>query len=224
MNILHTDVFTVILLALAPGLFWSWIFWMQVRGKGLSIKIHVYLFFAGMTVLPLAAVVEYALPFNRSVTMTIVAPLVEETCKLVVMYALGSRMLKQPSPVKGTGYAVATALGFATAENIYLVLSAYIVPQVMLGQSDPVFAFGLVWKVYVLRALFTVPSHALWSSFWGYALGRELTFNRVVFMAWFASVALHGLFNLMILNFPPGAIVMLLVFMVLWIIFYVLVQ
>jgi len=224
MQSLNVDIFTVIVLALAPGLFWAWIFWMQIRGKGLSVKIHVYLFFAGMAILPLAAALEYVLPFSRQFTMTIMAPLIEESCKLLVMYILANRMLKQPSAVKGVGYAVATALGFATAENIYLVLSAYLVPQIMLGQSDPVFAFGFVWKLYILRSIFTVPSHALWASFWGYALGRELVFNRVVFAAWLMSVTVHGLFNLMVLSFPPGAIVMLLVFMVLWIIFYVLVQ
>lgn len=224
MQLINVNIFTVIVLGLAPGLFWSWIFWMQVRGKDISVKIHIYLFFAGIAILPLAAAVEFVLPFSRLVDMTIMAPLIEESCKLFVMYILAGRMLKYPSPVKGVGYAVATALGFASAENVYMVLSAYLVPQIMLGQSDPEFAFGLVWEVYILRALFTVPSHALWASFWGYALGRELVINRVVFGAWLMAVVVHGLFNLMVFNFPPGAIIMLLVFMVLWIIFYVLVQ
>ena len=140
------------------------------------------------------------------------------------MYMVAGRFLKKASAVRGTGYAVATSLGFATAENVYLVLSAYLVPQVALGQNDPVFAFGLVWKLYLLRAVFTVPSHALWSSFWGYALGAEGAVNRRVFLAIAVSICLHGLFNLMVLNFPPGAIIMILVFMVLWIIFYMLVQ
>ncbi len=219
-----TSIITVSLLALAPGIFWGWVFWRQVRGKDISLKIPVLLFFTGILMLPIAAGIEYLFQCNRVVSLGIVVPLVEETCKFAAMYMVAGRFLKKASAVRGTGYAVATSLGFATAENVYLVLSAYLVPQVALGQNDPVFAFGLVWKLYLLRAVFTVPSHALWSSFWGYALGAEGAVNRRVFLAIAVSICLHGLFNLMVLNFPPGAIIMILVFMVLWIIFYMLVQ
>ena len=124
-------------------------------------------------------------------------------------------------PMDGIICAATAALGFASAENIFTILASYLAPQLALGLSDPVWALGMIWRLYLVRALLTVPGHALWSAIWGYAMGAvgEGPGGKGryrVFRAWALAVVLHGLFNMMLINFPPGALGMLVLAPVTW--------
>lgn len=84
----------------------------------------------------------------------IVAALVEELCKYWVVRASVYKNPEFDEPYDGIVYCVAASLGFAIVENILYVFSG---------------GFG----VGIIRALLSVPAHALFGVFMGYYIGRS---------------------------------------------------
>lgn len=82
----------------------------------------------------------------------VVAALVEELCKYLVVRKTVYDDPEFDEPYDGIVYCVAASLGFAIAENILYVLSGGI-------------------GVAIVRALLAVPAHALFGVFLGYFLG-----------------------------------------------------
>jgi RsiW-degrading membrane proteinase PrsW (M82 family) len=78
---------------------------------------------------------------------------VEEGAKWLLFYAFIYRWDEFDEPLDGVVYGVALALGFATVENVLMVLRAGV-------------GIGL------LRALFAVPAHALFGALMGFYFGR----------------------------------------------------
>jgi RsiW-degrading membrane proteinase PrsW (M82 family) len=83
-------------------------------------------------------------------------------------------------------YASAAALGFASAENIGFLYAA--------AKLDA------LTQTFALRALLSVPAHALFAAMWGYALG--IAKCRAVRLRWLVvingvvtAIVLHGAFN-----------------------------
>lgn len=208
-------------MALAPGLFWLWYFIRKGRtGRGARLPL-VRLFFAGALVMPAAILLEKPAGGSMLILLVAAAPVIEESMKLAAVKTALLRRDAHPGPMDGIVCAVTAALGFASAENIYTMVASYLAPQLALGLSDPMWALGMIWRLYLVRALLTVPGHALWSAMWGYALGAAEKspggrgrYN--VIRAWTLAVVLHGLFNLMLINFPPGALGMLVLVPVTW--------
>lgn len=167
-------------LAVAPGAFLLWYFWhrdrLEPEPRGLVMRV----FFLGMASgLPLALIEA---PVPKPWDMILAAPLVEELGKFLVVYLFVYRLREFDEPMDGIVYGVAAALGFATLENILYVMDAGV-------------GTGL------LRAVLSVPGHALWGSLWGYALGRaKFTTGpdgtRWVVGALLLAMLSHGLFNL----------------------------
>jgi len=83
----------------------------------------------------------------------VLAGIIEETSKAVVLFAAIYHWDEFDEPLDGVVYGVAVALGFATLENFLFVLR--------LG-------LGVAWQ----RALFAVPAHALCGATMGYYAGR----------------------------------------------------
>ncbi len=141
----------LLVLAIAPGIFVLWYFYHRDRYEPEPLTYVVKVFLYGALATVPAVLLE--LPFPEGFLSTVVAaPVVEESMKFLVVYLTVFRDREFDEPVDGIVYAVAAALGFATVENIFYV---------MVGG----FETGL------LRAFLSVPGHALFAVFWGYALG-----------------------------------------------------
>lgn len=215
------DIVALTALALAPGLLWLWYFIRKGRaGRGARLPL-VGLFFAGMLVMPAAVLLEKPAGGRMFLLLVIAAPVIEESLKFAAVRLVLYRAGGPAGLMDGIVCAATAALGFASAENVYTILAAYLAPQIALGFSDPVWALGMIWQLYLVRALLTVPGHALWSAMWGYAMGAagkgpggRGRYNIV--RAWTLAVVLHGLFNMMLINFPPGALGMLVLAPVTW--------
>jgi RsiW-degrading membrane proteinase PrsW (M82 family) len=220
---LHLDVLAVVSLSLAPGMLWLWYFYRKdVMGRE-GAKRAVRLFLLGMVSLGFAAVLERPFGGMPIVQVVIVAPVAEEMLKYLVVRLTVYRTGALGRPVDGIIFSVATALGFASAENVLYIVITYLAPQIALGMKDPMFGLGMVWKLYLLRALLTVPGHALWSSMWGYSLGWiKCSGKGSGFPAGGLALAamLHMMFNYFIMTHPVGAAGMLVLIPVTWRMFY----
>jgi RsiW-degrading membrane proteinase PrsW (M82 family) len=94
-------------------------------------------------------------------------------------------------PYDGVIYSAASALGFAAAENAF-VLHAH--PN------------GAIW---IARALLSLPAHVFFACLWGYALGRaKHTKDRVPLfpIAFLGAIAAHGLYAHFVYGRGPGAL------------------
>ncbi len=220
---MSADVLAVAALSFAPGVFWLWFFYRRDKLEPEPRSLVIRMFLIGMAVMLPAILIERPFADSKIVMLVFAAPLIEESLKFLAFLFFIYRNPEFDEPMDGIIYAIAISLGFAAAENAYFIVTSYLAPQIALGMSDPVWAFGMVWKLYLFRAFLTVPGHALWSAVWGYAAGlykfrmrkggRWLLVNGLLF-----SWLLHGLFNMMLLNFPPGALGMLILVPSMWII------
>lgn len=141
----------LLVLAIAPGIFVLWYFYHRDRYEPEPLTWVVKVFIYGALATVPAVLLE--LPFPEGFLSTVVAaPVIEESMKFLVVYLTVFRDREFDEPVDGIVYAVAAALGFATVENIFYVM-------------------GGGFETGVLRAFLSVPGHALFAVFWGYALG-----------------------------------------------------
>jgi len=119
----------------------------------------------------------------------LVAATVEELCKYLVVRKTIYDDPEFNEPYDGIVYCVAASLGFAIAENILYVLSGGI-------------------GVAILRALLSVPAHALFGVFLGYFMGlskfaepsRRLRFHMVGLVI---AIATHGLYDFVLFTGIP---------------------
>jgi RsiW-degrading membrane proteinase PrsW (M82 family) len=115
----------------------------------------------------------------------IIAPLAEESAKLLGVYFLRSNLGQ-----RGDGFVVGASvgLGFAATENALYGLAAYLTG-----------GFGALIVVAVLRALTSALLHgsATAISGHGYALHHLHGQSRWLVLNYFVAVVLHGFFNLM---------------------------
>lgn len=166
-------------LAIAPGAFLLWYFWHRDRLEREPREVVMRVFFLGMaSCLPLALLEA---PVPKPWDMIVAAPILEELGKFLVVFLFVYRLREFDEPMDGIVYGVAAALGFATLENILYVL------QHGVGTG-------------ILRAVLSVPGHALWGCLWGYALGRAKFTKgpdgtRWVVVALLLAMLSHALFN-----------------------------
>jgi protease PrsW len=197
-------------LAVAPSIFLLWFFYNSDRYKHESKKLLIVTFVLGAFMILPAILIELFLKlvFPEGDTLLGVfayflleVALVEEGMKFfaVRIYAYNSRMFNEP--MDGLILGVAAALGFATVENIFVVLSSGILT-------------GFV------RAITSVPSHALYGAIIGFYLG-EAKFRRKPTLALkglAAAVFLHGVFDTVASTVPSiiGVITLVAFVMVLY--------
>ena len=144
----------ILALAVGPCLFWLWFFIRRDRLEPEPRALVARLFFLGcLSVFP-AALLE--MPVPSPLDGIVAAPVIEELIKLLVVYLFIFRHVEFDEPMDGITYGVSCALGFATVENLFYVFGAHEK------------AMGLA----AIRALLSVPGHALWAVLWGYGLGR----------------------------------------------------
>jgi RsiW-degrading membrane proteinase PrsW (M82 family) len=116
-------------------------------------------------------------------TAFVIAAAVEEAAKLLCVRWFIWRAPEFDERMDGIVYATRAALGFALIENILYLEQA---------QSTG----GLI-GMYVARALFAVPGHAIWTGFMGYYAARR-RFDRVgpgSLGGYLIAVLLHGTYD-----------------------------
>ncbi len=170
----------LLVLALAPAMFILLYIYRKDRYEPEPLHLVLWVFFLGaLSVIP-AALVE--LPFPEGViSSAVVAPVIEETVKFLVVFLAVYRHPEFDEPVDGIVYAAAAGLGFASIENILYVMEGGV-------------------AVGIIRAVASVPGHVVFSCIWGYALGRA-KFRPgseragIILSGLFFAMLLHGIFN-----------------------------
>jgi len=140
----------------------------------------------------------------------VLAPMIEEYSKFTVVRRTVYNDPEFDESMDGLVYAAAAALGFASLENIFYVVSAY----TKAGSSAAVSTF---W----FRALLSVPAHALFSAQWGAALGKakfeppELRAG-IIRRGLLTAMIGHGLWNAICMIHGASGPVLAVLTLVLW--------
>ncbi len=201
----------LLLLAIAPAAFWLWYFYRKDRyePEPLSWVLLIYILGTAVTI-PVAlieGVMGAVLP--EFLIVVLVAPVVEELGKYLVVRKTVYESTEFDEPVDGIVYASAAGLGFATLENVVYVFSALETSMVLALET------GLV------RAVLSVPGHVLFSAMWGYSLGKARFIPKekrpvVIAAGLILAMASHALFNLLLFDAIGFAVLVLVVVPVLW--------
>ncbi|KLK87562.1 peptidase [Methanoculleus sediminis] len=186
----------ILALALAPGVFWAWYFYRRDKFEPEPAALIVKIFLLGVLVTFPVAFVEgfFGLFIVSPLIMgAVIAPIVEEYGKFAVVRRFAYRNTEFDEPMDGIVYAAAAALGLATLENILYVFTAYL--------TSPALALSTI----AVRAIFSVPGHALFAGVWGYALGRaKFTAAErrpaIILQGLLLGMVLHGIFNFLLFS------------------------
>jgi RsiW-degrading membrane proteinase PrsW (M82 family) len=205
------DLWLILTVGLAPGLFWLWYFYSQDKYEPEPLSLIAKMFFLGMV----AAVIAFFLEnlFISFITgilfIVLVVPVVEELLKFSMVALFVYRDKEFDEPMDGIVYATATALGFATLENLVYVFDLQTISSLFITGS--------------MRAILSVPGHALFAVFWGYGLGIAKFMpagkrrSSVIIGGLLLAIGVHGLFNYMLeLSYTGLAILLLLAFPCVW--------
>ncbi|BBL67921.1 PrsW family intramembrane metalloprotease [Methanoculleus chikugoensis] len=186
----------ILALALAPGVFWAWYFYHRDKFEPEPAALIVKIFLLGVLVtFPVAFVEGFFGLFIASplIMGAVVAPIVEEYGKFAVVRRFAYHNPEFDEPMDGIVYAAVAALGLASLENVLYVFTAYL--------TSPALALGTI----AIRAIFSVPGHALFASVWGYALGRaKFTAAErrpaIILQGLILGMVLHGIFNFLLFS------------------------
>ncbi len=204
----------------APSLVFLGFYALKERDQPEPLRLLIGVFAAGILAAPIAIVgfeLLAVLDFYGMLEMAHEAPEstifaysvfaigpLEELLKFVAVWATVYRFRAISAPIDGIVYSSAAAVGFAAYENW--------------------FAMNLMGEVIWSRALTLPFIHALFSSFWGYAVGIERFGPRgvsagrtLVIVGLVLGMVYHGFYNYILLS-PrvPELLVVPLVF-VLWV-------
>jgi RsiW-degrading membrane proteinase PrsW (M82 family) len=196
----------LLLLAIAPAAFWLWYFYRKDRyePEPLSWVLLVYILGAAVTI-PVALVEGVMGAFlPEFLIVVLVAPVVEELGKYLVVRTTVYESAEFDEPVDGIVYAAAAGLGFATLENVIYVFAAL--------ETSLFLAVG----TGLVRAVLSVPGHVLFSAMWGYSLGKARFIPKekrpgVIAAGLMLAIASHALFNLLLFDAIGFAVLVLVV-------------
>ena len=202
-----------------PGLAWLWAFYRTDKYQPEPPRLVALTFvFGALSTLPAVgaemlaakaypflAHIEHAMLGGRALPQlapiafgcfVVIGP-IEELAKFAVVRLWIYRRPEFDEPIDGIVYASAAALGFASLENALYVLDFH--------------KHDVRWALLASRAFLAVPGHVLFSSMWGYALGRA-KFKRypVAAMVLLAAV-LHASYDFLALLPPTRPLVLVLV-------------
>lgn len=182
-------------MAIAPVVFLGWFVYVRDRYEPEPRKLILETFLLGALLIVPVVLIELLLsevilesladPFALFLYVLIGIALVEESSKFATIRLLPYRSPHLNELMDGIVYGAVAGLGFATPENIMYVLSS-----------------GLL--VAILRALLSVPGHALWGATIGYYLAAVKFGGRrwLIVKGWGISILLHAVFDFAILY--PG--------------------
>jgi RsiW-degrading membrane proteinase PrsW (M82 family) len=168
-------------------LYWLWYFYKRDKLEPEPRKLVIAAYFLGILATFIVIAFHMLIKFDQLISTIIVAPIIEELCKFLMVWLYFYRNKNFNEPMDGIVYAAAVALGFASLENGMYLVRAYAQTPFLLSDT------------LLIRAFLSVPAHALFSSFWGYALARyKLDKNKkitVVFLGLLLAMIMHSLFN-----------------------------
>ena len=207
-------------LSFAPGLLWLWFFYRKDRIEPEPVRLIVRTFLLGVALGVPAALLE--LFFVESLLVTVViAPVIEEALKFVGVRFTVYRRAEFDEPLDGIVYTAAVALGFASIENALYLFASYLTAVETAESLRALSPLGVVTSVFVVRALLSVPAHVLYSSLWGYALGKAkfagpLLRRKLIARGLGLAVLCHALFNLFASHLPQAALGELILVVLMW--------
>jgi len=198
-------------LAIAPGIFWMYYFYQKDRCEPEPLSLIVELFVLGILVTVPVAFTEnlFGLFLPEILLVILIAPVVEEFGKYFVVRRGVYHNREFNQPIDGIIYATAAALGFATLENVLYVFNSYTM------------SLPLAIGTSVIRAMLSVPGHALFSIMWGAALGiakfsPPARREQIILSGLFLAILFHGIFNFLVMNSIGFAILVLVVVPLMW--------
>jgi len=204
------DYWLILPIALAPGLFWLWYFYKRDVYEPEPLSLLTKLFFLGMVATALVWLLETLAShvIEGLLFFVLAVPVIEESVKFIVVGLFAYRDREFDEPMDGIVYATATALGFATLENVIYILDQPSISSVLITGTA--------------RAIMTVPGHALFGIFWGYGLGIA-KFRppgkraSIIIGGLLLGIAVHGIFNFLLDKSYLGfAILILIIIPLVW--------
>ncbi len=207
----------VVIVSVLPGLGWLWYFHKADRYEPEPTKLVFRTFFLGVLFAVALGTSFSGLPYPwgpAKYAAVIWAPLVEETGKFLIVFWTVFRNRNFNEPFDGIVYAASAALGFAACENAFYVVAGWS------GAGAGTGVFTLL-----ARSVFSVPGHALFSSFWGaalgYAAGKKGAKPILVTAAGLLlGMVAHGLFNWLSMEDVLGGLGFVIFMGLLWRIVY----
>lgn len=204
------EILFLLALAIAPGIFIIWYIYNKDKYDKEPKRLIVITFFLGaLSGIP-AGIVEIILGNMVGVPMwgdatgafiwafLIVGP-VEEIAKYLAVRVKAYRSPEFNEVMDGIVYGVSAAMGFATLENIFYVLEGGI-------------------AVGILRALLSVPGHAMWGAIIGYYMGLKKmnpeSNKRYVLTGLTIAILFHGAYDFFI--FTQTALALLIIPLIIW--------
>lgn len=199
----------IIILGFAPGIFWVWYFYRQDKWEPEPKRMIAKVFLYGIIISFPVLVLEAPFIFSELLLAIVAAPIIEEVFKFFTVRYSVYENREFSEPLDGIIYATAAALGFASIENTFYLFSFL---------NEGVVALT---AFFIVRALLSVPAHALFSSMWGYALGvaKYLPQSRkghIVLSGLVTAIFFHSLYNFLLSGLLIGAIGMLIFIPLLW--------
>jgi len=187
---LSLPLLELLVIAIAPGIFLLWFFFHKDRYEPEPLRLLFLTFILGaISTVPAIVIEMFSSSLISEPKVPILEPIqlflylfanvavVEELCKLgAALPAYYSKRFNEP--MDGIVYCAASALGFATVENIMYVLR-----------------HG--WFTAIVRAFLSVPGHAFFGATMGYYLGfaRFYKGKRFIVYAILVPVILHTAYN-----------------------------
>ncbi len=201
-----------------PGLAWLWIFYRTDRYEPEPKRLVLLTFALGvLSIVPafvgerLAGMVYPFLEHFEKATAAgstgaaawpmfigcflVIGPC-EELAKFLAVRLFVYRHREFDEPLDGIIYAAAAALGFASLENVFYVFDWH--------------SRTLDWSALGVRSLLALPGHVIFSTTWGYALGRKRFDPR--YRVWpmvLAAAWLHALYDFLLMYQPTRPLIVL---------------
>ncbi len=195
------------ILGFAPGVFWLIFFYKRDILEKEPKSLILWSFVLGIYIAIPAASLESLFHINKYLIAILVAPIVEELLKFLVIKSYCYPKNDFNEPMDGIVYGAAVALGFASIENVSYLYNAY-------SQGN----FNIT---FVARAFLTVPGHALFTCMGGYALGIKKIYPEkvnkyFVFKGLLLAMLLHALFNFIAVTSYITAVGLLILIFIMW--------
>ncbi|HEB01503.1 MAG TPA: PrsW family intramembrane metalloprotease [Candidatus Portnoybacteria bacterium] len=203
-----------ILLGLLPGLIWLFYYLGKDRKHPEPKRMILKTFVWGMLAAPVAVVLELALSWllglpdfsnflKLLLSIFLISALVEECLKYSVVRFFIIKSSEFDEPIDAMIYCIVAALGFATVENIMVVLTV---------SASQVYN---LYSVMALRFIGATFLHALSSGLVGYYLGLVI-FDRtkskkLIIKGLILAIVFHGLYNYFVLTPGPFSLLYLII-------------
>jgi RsiW-degrading membrane proteinase PrsW (M82 family) len=114
----------------------------------------------------------------------VIAAFVEEACKILVVYWVVWKRPEFDERMDGIVYASRAGLGFALVENVMYLLNEH--------------SLGGQLELWIMRAVLSVPGHALWTGMIGYMAARRRFDGKGLGLigGYLLAVAFHGAYDM----------------------------